>query len=154
MQATLEDLKPLLEFAAGLDLDDPAAAKAALDEAFPFEGEFCTALRAAMEAGVADGSLCAMGEGPLRYSRIFGAGADSHGLSADAVLMSVPGPRHVHPNGEIDLCFATAGAPTFDRNPPGWTVHAQGSAHVPYVRDGEMLILYLLPGGAIEFLRD
>ena len=39
----------------------------------------------------------------------------------------------------------------FDGNAPGWVVYGRGSAHVPTVTGGEMLILYFLPGGAIEF---
>jgi hypothetical protein len=153
MLLTPEAMRPLLDFVAGLDLADPAAAKAALDDAYPLDGEAVVSLRAAMEAGVADGSLCHMGEDPVRYSRVFKAAGESAGLSADAVLMSAPGPRHVHPNGEVDLCFALDGEPRFDGNPPGWTVYAPGSEHVPTVRGGTMLILYLLPQGAIEFVR-
>jgi len=153
MPLTPEAMRPLLDFVAGLDLEDPAAAKAALDETYPLDGEVVASLRAAMEAGVADGSLCHMGEDPVRYSRVFKAAEESAGLSADAVLMSAPGPRHVHPNGEVDLCFALDGEPRFDGNPPGWTVYAPGSEHVPTVRGGTMLILYLLPQGAIEFVR-
>lgn len=153
METTATDLQPLLAFVAGLDLADPAAAKAQLDEHYPLDGDFVRELRAAMERGVADGTLCHLGEDPVRYSRMFKAGADSHQLSADAVLMSAPGPRHVHPNGEVDLCFALDGEPRFDGNPPGWTVYPPGSQHVPTVRGGTMLILYLLPQGAIEFVR-
>ena len=65
--------------------------------------------------------------------------------------MSAPGPGHTHPNGEIDLCFAVDGAPTFDGHPPGWTVYPPGSWHVPTVAGGVMDILYFLPGGAIRF---
>ena len=147
------DLRPLLDCVAGLDLSDPAAAQARLDAEYPLDGAFAVALRAAMEAGVADGSVCHLGEDPVRYSRLFKSSEQSAGLSADAVLMSAPGPRHVHPNGEVDLCFALDGEPRFDGNPPGWTVYAPGSQHVPTVRGGTMLILYLLPQGAIEFVR-
>ena len=152
METRIEDLKPLLAFAADLDLNDPAAAKAALDQHYPLDGEFVQSLRAAMESGVENGSLCNQGKGPMRWSRMFGDSEDSYGLSADAVLMSVPGPRHSHPNGEIDLCFAVDGTPEFDGNPPGWTVYAPGSEHVPTVTGGTMLILYLLPQAAIRFL--
>ena len=68
--------------------------------------------------------------------------------------MTAPGPMHVHPQGEIDLCFAEDGEPTFDGQPPGWVVYPPGSKHVPTVAGGKMLILYLLPGGAIEFVRE
>ncbi|HJL17019.1 MAG TPA: DUF4863 family protein, partial [Sandaracinaceae bacterium LLY-WYZ-13_1] len=71
--------------------------------------------------------------------------------SIDCVHMDRPGPGHTHPNGEIDLCFAVRGEPTFDGHPPGWTVYPPGSWHVPTVEGGVMDILYFLPGGAIRF---
>lgn len=146
-------LAPLLNFAARLDLKDPAAARTALQAEFPLDGSFLRGLRAAMEAGVAAGTLCQNGAAPVRWSRMFKASESTRGFSADAVLMSAPGPRHRHPNGEVDLCFALDGAPAFDGNPPGWTVYPPDSAHVPTVTGGTMLILYLLPGGAMEFLK-
>jgi hypothetical protein len=151
--ATLDPqgLAPLLTFVAGLNLQDPAAARAALQSAFPVAGAFITALFEHLEAGVIAGTVCHRGEAPVKWSRVFKATPESHNLAADAVLMSAPGPRHRHPNGEIDLCFIIDGAPTFDGNPPGWTVYPPGSSHVPTVAGGTMLILYLLPGGAIEF---
>ena len=87
--------------------------------------------------------------GGIRFGRV---AKDLHGFAVDAVLMDVPGPRHRHPNGEIDLCFVTKGEPRFDGQPAGWVVYGKGSAHVPTVTGGEMLILYFLPGGAIEFV--
>jgi hypothetical protein len=146
-----ESLRPLLDFCAGLDLRQPDAARSALTRAFPLDGAVLRGVRAAMEAGVAAGTLCQRGAPPVQWSRVFKAAPETRDFSADAVLMSAPGPRHVHPNGEVDLCFALDGAPTFDGNPPGWTVYPPGSAHVPTVSGGTMLILYLLPGGAIEF---
>lgn len=146
-------LAPLLAFAAGLDFSDPQNARARLEAEYPLDGAFLRELRVAMEAGVAAGTLCQNGEAPVRWSRMFKLGDATHGFSADAVLMSAPGPRHRHPNGEVDLCFALDGDPRFDGNPPGWTVYPPDSTHVPTVTGGTMLILYLLPGGAIEFLK-
>ena len=34
----------------------------------------------------------------------------------------------------------------------GWVVESPGSEHVPTVEGGRMLIVYLLPEGAIEFV--
>ncbi len=150
---TPEGLGPLLGFVATLDLGQPADAEAALNERWPVDGPYVQGLRALMEAGVADGSLCGRGAPPVRWSRAFKASDASANLSADAVFMSGPGPRHEHPQGEVDLCFATDGAPTFDGRPPGWVVYPPGSVHVPTVAGGEMLILYLLPAGAIRFLQ-
>lgn len=148
-----ERLQPLLDFCRTLDLSKPDEAQAALEAEFPFDGDYVQGVAAAMRAGVADGSLCHMGEDPVRFSRVLKPTDETHGFSADAVLMSAPGPRHRHPQGEIDLCFAEDGEPNFDGNPPGWTVYAPDSAHVPSVRGGTMLILYLLPQGEIEFLK-
>lgn len=150
---TPAELVELLEFCAGLDLSKPAAARTALEARFPFDGAYVAALRDAMRAGVAAGELCHMGNPPVQYSRAFKATSESLDLSADAVMMTAPGPLHVHPNGEIDLCFAEEGEPTFDGHAPGWVVYPPGSKHVPTVAGGRMLILYLLPGGAIEFVR-
>ncbi len=153
MELTPADLQPLLAFAATLDLSDPAAARAALEAEFPFDGPFAQAISAAMREAVAAGAICDHGAPPLQYSRLFPESEDSLQFSADAVLMSVPGPLHAHPEGEIDLCFAVDGDPRFDGNPPGWTVYPPGSEHVPTVSGGTMLILYLLPDGAIRFKR-
>ena len=66
--------------------------------------------------------------------------------------MTGPGPKHRHPTGEVDYCVALEGEPTFDGQPPGWVVMAPDSVHVPTVAGGAMLIVYLLPQGAMEFL--
>ena len=66
--------------------------------------------------------------------------------------MNGAGPEHRHPAGEVNYCIALEGNPTFDGAPPGWVVKAPDSTHVPTVEGGTMLIVYLLPGGKIEFL--
>ena len=91
-------LAPLLEHVAGLDLTQPAQAQRSLQEHFPCDGPFIEALCELMRAGVTDGSLCSRGAMPVKWSRVFKATPDSHDLSADAVLMNGPGPRHRHPN--------------------------------------------------------
>ena len=153
MEPTSAVLRPLLEFAHELDLSDPDAARSALEERFPFEGEAVQSIGRAMRMAKEAGEICHLGDPPVQYSRLFKATEESHGLSADAVLMSAPGPLHEHPNGEIDLCFAESGEPRFDDEEPGWVVYGPGSRHVPTVHGGTMLILYLLPDGAIRFLK-
>ena len=44
----------------------------------------------------------------------------------------------------------TAGA-AFDGQGAGWKVSEAGSAHRPTVTGGQALVLYMLPGGKIEF---
>jgi hypothetical protein len=59
----------------------------------------------------------------------------------------------VHPGGEVNWCVALDGDPRFDGQPAGWVVMPPGSGHVPTVSGGRMLIVYLLPGGKIEFTK-
>lgn len=140
-------LTPLANALRGIDVD-AADAAAVVERAVPFAGPLVAAVRAAAVASVGSEWLLPKSNAGIRFGR---AAKDLAGFSVDAVLMDVPGPRHRHPNGEIDLCFATKGRPRFDGNEEGWVVYGKGSSHVPTVRDGEMLILYFLPGGAIEF---
>ena len=73
-------------------------------------------------------------------------------FSVDVVDMKdIAGPHHVHPNGEIDLIMPLTEGATFDGHPAGWCVYGPGSAHRPTVANGQALVLYLLPQGAIEF---
>ena len=149
LESFVRQITPLAERLAGLSLDDPESLQTWLREDLPLDEPMITAIRAAAEKGAEEGWLLTRQNGPLRYGRV---AKDLCGFSVDAVWMDGPGPRHRHPNGEIDLCFAIDGDPRFDGNEPGWTVYGKGSAHVPTVSGGTMLILYFLPGGAIEWL--
>jgi len=157
MTHTTEDLLTLLDApmaaAASVDPGDPTAARAALDQAYPFDGAEATALRAALLGAIEDGTICDRGEPALKWSRVAKPETTPHDLSADAVWMTGPGPRHKHPKGELNLCFAVEGDPKFDGQPEGWVVFPPDSVHVPTVTDGRMLIVYFLPGGAMEFVQ-
>jgi hypothetical protein len=110
------------------------------------------ALKASCEAGVAAGWLCNREGGGIRYGRIFKPADDLHGFSVDVVDMTdIAGPHHAHPNGEIDLVMPIEGEARFDGRPAGWLVCPAGSAHRPTVTHGRALVLYLLPGGLIQF---
>ena len=122
-----------------------------LDASLPVDGPQLSRVQALMEAGMAEGWLCPRENEGVRFGRLAKASPETHGFSIDAVIMDGPGPGHTHPNGEIDLCFATAGQPRFDGHPPGWTAYGPGSWHVPTVSGGQMAILYFLPEGAIRF---
>lgn len=111
-------------------------------------------LKAACQAGVADGWLCDREGGGIRYGRIFKPAPDLHGFSVDVVdMQDLAGPHHTHPNGEIDLVMPIEGDATFDSRPAGWVVYPPGSAHRPTVAQGRALVLYLLPEGQIQFTR-
>ena len=115
-----------------------------------------TQLKAACQAGVAEGWLCnrhqQLGNGGIRYGRIFKPADDLHGFSVDVVdMQNLSGPHHSHPNGEIDLLMPLEGDALFDGRPAGWIVYPPGTAHCPTVSQGRALVLYLLPAGAIHF---
>ncbi len=144
----VELLRPLAQALQGFDVDARDAA-AACERALPFRSAAVEAVKAAAIANLGSDWLLPKASGGIRFGRV---AKDLLGFSVDAVLMDVPGPKHRHGNGEIDLCITTKGAPQFDGHPAGWVVYGKGSVHVPTVRGGEMVILYFLPGGAIEFL--
>jgi len=147
-EALLAALEPVLEVVRGIDPSKPGG-DTCLQEALPLDGEVLTEVAKLVREGVEAGWLCDREAGGIRFSRVKKGAGDE--LSIDAVHMDKPGPGHTHPNGEIDLCFAVSGNPTFDGRAPGWTVYPPGSWHVPTVEGGVMDILYFLPGGAIEF---
>lgn len=144
----VELLRPLAQGLRDIDVDAPDAAARA-ERAAPFASPAVVAVRDAALANRDSAWLLPKAQGGIRFGRV---AKELLGFSVDAVLMDVPGPKHRHGNGELDLCFATKGEPRFDGHAPGWVVYPKGSVHVPTVRGGEMLILYFLPGGAIEFL--
>ncbi|MEO0480607.1 MAG: DUF4863 family protein [Planctomycetota bacterium] len=132
-----------------LDLSDRDQAQDALAASCALDSEEIEAIRKAAFDGFREGWLCPKENGGIKFGR---PAKELCGFTVDAVWMAGPGPKHRHPNGEIDLCFKDEGDPTFDGRPEGWTVYGPDTTHVPTVRGGSMLILYFLPGGAIEFL--
>jgi len=98
--------------------------------------------------------MCNYGESPLRYGRVIKPAEALAGFSVDVVEMDdVKGPHHRHPNGEIDMIMPIDSAAQFDGHGAGWLVYGPDTAHSPTVTGGKALVLYLLPGGAIEFTK-
>jgi Domain of unknown function (DUF4863) len=149
LDALNDALTPVLAVLAKQALDDPDAAQK-LARALPLDGPELTRLRQLVRAGVSEGWLADRENDGIRYSRVKKTKHESE-LGIECVNMKKPGPGHLHPLGEIDLCFAVEGDPRFDGQPEGWTVYPPASWHVPTVSGGEMDILYFLPGGQIQF---
>lgn len=149
-ETMIEALGPVLAHLKTLDLSDPEAARESLNQLFPPDGPTFAALGTLAQQGVQQGWLCTREGGPSKFSRV--AKPDKgNGFSIDAVLLWGEGPRHKHLKGEINCMFALEGEPKFCGFEPGWAVFAPGSAHVPSVQGGKMLILYMLPDGAVEW---
>ncbi|WP_219894275.1 DUF4863 family protein [Aquisediminimonas profunda] len=125
-----------------------------LNRDFPAGGAWFLKAFEMCKLGVAEGWLCGREAGGIKFGRAVKEGDATHGMSVDVVEMTdVVGPHHAHPDGEIDLVMPHDAAAQFDGCGAGWKVYGPASAHNPTVTDGKALILYLLPGGAIEFTR-
>ena len=102
--------------------------------------------------GEAEGWLMARQAGGIKFGRAIKPGDAAGDFSVDVVRMKdVRGPHHVHTTGEIGAIMPIEGEPRFDGRPEGWYVYEPGSQHHPTVEGGDAHILYLLPGGQIEF---
>jgi hypothetical protein len=153
MTGMIETFLPLLEAAQGVDLADPAAAVAELGRRLDPSSATAQATNRALKKLLDEGRVAERGELPVKYGRVAKAGDETLGFSIDVVHMNGAGPLHRHPGGEVNWCVALEGSPTFDGHGPGWVVFPPESRHVPTVAGGTMLIVYLLPQGAIEFLK-
>jgi hypothetical protein len=143
-------MQPIIATAAGRACD--RALTDDLETAFPASGEVVTAVEQACHQAIAAGWMCSQGGEGRRFGRVIQATPASHDLSVDVVdLTEIVGPHHRHPNGEICLVMPVDDGAKFDGHGRGWFVLRAGSAHRPTVKGGRALVLYLLPGGAIEF---
>lgn len=125
-----------------------------LDENFPPGGEAFDELATLCRQGIDEGWLCDREHGGVKFGRIIKPGPESNGFSVDVVQMeNLAGPYHGHPNGEIDMIIPESSDAKFDGKGQGWMVYAADSEHYPTVTDGKAIILYLLPGGEIDFTR-
>jgi hypothetical protein len=123
-----------------------------LNSAFPVHGPQVREILESCRTGCASGWMCAREAGGIKFGRVTKPSAVTHGFSVDVVEMpTIAGPHHRHPNGEIDLIMPLTPDAKFDGHDAGWLVYGAGSAHSPTVTGGCARILYLLPGGAIEF---
>jgi hypothetical protein len=144
----LAAVQPILQHLQGAGSAESAES---LTRAFPLDGEVLTAVREKVLAGLEGGWLTPREANGVKFGRLAKSTEATAGFSIDAVDMDGPGPGHTHPEGEFDLCFALTPGARFDGQPEGWVVYPPGSWHIPTVRNGRMVILYFLPGGAIRF---
>jgi len=138
---------------AGRPVDE--SLKAFLDERFPADGPVFAEIERLIPQAVEAGWMCEREHGGIRYGRVVEASDALAGFSVDVVRMEdVVGPKHRHPNGEIDMIMPITPGAKFDGHGHGWWVYGPDSAHHPTLTEGTAFVLYLLPGGAIEFIRE
>ncbi|HTQ72884.1 MAG TPA: DUF4863 family protein [Burkholderiales bacterium] len=141
---------PFADFVRGRALDGQLEAD--LNKSYPPGGAAFQGVFRACRDAIAAGWMCNREAGGIRFGRVIKPGAETHGFSVDVVEMyDVVGPRHRHPNGEIDMIMPLDPGAKFDGRGSGWMVYGPDSAHSPTVSGGKAIVLYLLPQGAIEF---
>lgn len=125
-----------------------------LDTSFSPEKPVFKALSALCRLGMEEGWLGKYEAEGLRYGRVVKPTELTHGFSVDVVLMKdARGPYHIHPTGEVDMVIPLDETAVFDGQGLGWKVYSPGSGHYPTVKNGEAIVLYLLPNGEIEFTK-
>ncbi len=143
-------MRPVMDAIAGKAIDQQLAQD--LNREFPADGEAFKAIDAACHEAIEAGWMCAHGDEGRRFGRVIKPTPESHDLSVDVVqLTDIVGPHHSHPTGEVCMTMPVTAGAKFDGQGAGWCVNEPGSAHSPTVTDGEALVLYLLPGGEIQF---
>ncbi len=143
-------LQPVIKVVAAAEIDKKLETH--LNGQFPADSPLFRQIEEACHAGIAAGWVCAHGNEGRRFGRVIEPSEETNNLSVDVVqLNNIAGPHHIHPNGEICMVMPQDKEATFDNHSAGWCVYSPGSAHYPTVRDGNALILYMLPDGQIEF---
>ncbi len=143
-------MAPILAAVAGKPVD--IGLEKYLGARFPGDGEVFANVEAACRDAIEAGWMCAEGEGDRRFGRVVEPVQSTGDLSIDVVDMTnLRGGHHKHPTGEILMIMPQDKDATFDRRGRGWLVYAPGTAHRPTVENGRALVLYLLPGGEIEW---
>ncbi len=143
-------LNPVVTFLKGRELDSNLQSELDKEFSTSFQGD----VLALCKKGIASGEFCSREAGGIKYGRVVKPDG-FHGFSIDIVEMDdIAGPFHVHPNGEIDLILPLDSNATFDGKGQGWMVYPAGSAHRPTTKEGNAIVLYLLPDGAIEFVNE
>ncbi len=145
-----ELMAPILAAVAGQPVD--AGLEKDLAARFPGDGETFAAIEAACLEAIEAGWMCDQGEGNRRFGRVIEPGQGTGDLSVDVVDMTdLRGGHQTHPSGEILMIMPQDEGARFDRRGRGWLVYAPGTGHRPSVEGGRALVLYLLPGGRIEW---
>lgn len=143
-------IKPVTDLLANQAVNQ--ALEDRLNQAVSADGDTFQTIEQACHDAIDAGWMCAEGEGTRRFGRVLEPSPATHDFSVDVVDMTdLRGGHHKHPAGEVLMIMPQDDDAQFDRRGKGWLVYAPGTAHRPTVRHGRALVLYLLPGGQIEW---
>ena len=143
-------MQPIMDVISGQAVDTALADD--LNSQFGPKSKTFRAIEGACHAAIEAGWMCNQGSDGRRFGRVIEPSPKSRDLSVDVVqLRDIVGPHHAHPTGEVCLVMPMELDAEFDGLGAGWCVNSPGSAHHPTVTGGAALVLYLLPGGKIDF---
>ena len=143
-------LVPITDFIGERALDETLESE--LNTTFPPASLEFKSIEVACHAAIKAGWMCKYEDSGIKFGRVIKPASELKGFSVDVVDMdNIRGPHHRHPRGEIDMVMPQLGDARFDGKGAGWKVYKADSAHYPAVSGGRALVLYLLPGGEIEF---
>ena len=143
-------LKPVTDVISANAVDSALAEE--LNRRFPPGDATFDGIESACREAIAQGWMCTQGEDGRRFGRVVEPSDATGGLSVDVVdLIDIVGPHHRHPTGEICMVMPVTEGARFDGMARGWCTFEPDSEHRPTVTDGEAIVLYMLPGGRIEF---
>ena len=153
MSTVIETFEPLLSFLQTQTVDTQL--QYTLSKKFPLSSALIQNIKSWCLHSINDGSVRMRGPKSLRFGNLLHQKRNEYGFRIDIVDMTGVGPGHVHPLGEINLCFTIentgSGGTSFDGISEGWVVKQPGSWHKPTVRNGRMVIVYFLPKGKVQF---
>lgn len=153
MPSPIDVFEPILEFLQTQAVDTQL--QYTLSKKFPLSSSTIQSIKDWCLTGLQDGSIRMRGPNSLRFGNLLHQKQNDFGFRIDIVNMTGVGPGHVHPLGEINLCFSVEnfgeGLTSFDGVSEGWVVKQPGSWHKPTVRHGRMVIVYFLPKGQVQF---
>ena len=153
MSTPIETFAPILSFLQRQPVDTQL--QYTLSQKYPLSSTLIQDIKTWCLRSVNDGSIRMRGPNSLRFGNVLHQKRNDYGFRIDIVDMTGVGPGHVHPLGEINLCFTTdttdTGSTSFDGISEGWVVKQPGSWHKPTVRHGRMIIVYFLPKGKVLF---
>lgn len=144
---------PILDFLSNNPVDTQLAYR--LSKRFPLSSSLIQQIRQWSIESVHNGTIRMRGPQSLRFGNLLHQKRSAFPFRIDIVDMSGVGPGHLHPLGEVNLCFTTTndgtGLTSFDGISEGWVVKQPNSWHKPTVRHGRMIIIYFLPQGKVIF---
>ena len=145
-----EALKPVIDTLHGQAWDGALATK--LNALYGPGTETFAQIAQACQSGVDDGWMNLEGDARRKGGRILEPGPGTQNLSVDVVeIADITGPHHRHPRGEVCAVLPITEGACFDGHPAGWCVYPPGSSHYPSATGGRLRVMFLLPGGEIEY---